>query len=34
MRAPAWLVLGAVSVTQLIFPLFYHSLRHASSTPA
>jgi hypothetical protein len=27
MRAPAWLVLGAVSVTQLIFPLFYHSLR-------
>lgn len=28
MRTPAWLVLGAVSVTQLIFPLFYHSLRH------
>ena len=27
MRRPAWLVLGAVSVTQLIFPLFYHSLR-------
>ena len=27
MRTPAWLVLGAVSVTQLIFPLFYHSLR-------
>jgi len=27
MRGPAWLVLGAVSVTQLIFPLFYHSLR-------
>lgn len=23
----AWLVLGAVSVTQLIFPLFYHSMR-------
>lgn len=28
MRTPAWLVLGAVSVTQLIFPLFYHSLRN------
>ena len=28
MRTPAWLVLGAVSVTQLIFPLFYHSLRY------
>ncbi|MEY9907661.1 hypothetical protein ABIA35_003891 [Catenulispora sp. MAP12-49] len=27
MRAPAWLVLAAVSVTQLIFPLFYHTLR-------
>ncbi|MFL6112357.1 MAG: glycosyltransferase family 87 protein [Catenulispora sp.] len=27
MRRPARLVLGAVSVTQLIFPLFYHSLR-------
>jgi hypothetical protein len=27
MRTPAWLVLAAVSVTQLIFPLFYHSLR-------
>jgi len=27
MRVPAWLVLGATSVTQLIFPLFYHSLR-------
>jgi hypothetical protein len=27
MRTPAWLVLGASSVTQLIFPLFYHSLR-------
>ena len=27
MRRPAWTVLGAVSVTQLIFPLFYHSLR-------
>lgn len=28
MRTPAWLVLGATSVTQLIFPLFYHSIRH------
>lgn len=28
MRVPAWLVLGAASVTQLIFPLFYHSLRN------
>jgi hypothetical protein len=28
MRTPAWLVLGATSVTQLIFPLFYHSLRY------
>ena len=27
MRRPAWLLLAAVSVTQLIFPLFYHSLR-------
>ena len=27
MRTPAWLVLGATSVTQLIFPLFYHTLR-------
>ena len=26
-RVPAWTVLGAVSVTQLIFPLFYHSMR-------
>ena len=26
-RVPAWIVLGAVSVTQLIFPLFYHSMR-------
>jgi hypothetical protein len=26
-RLPAWIVLGAVSVTQLIFPLFYHTLR-------
>ena len=26
-RGPAWTVLGAVSVTQLIFPLFYHSMR-------
>lgn len=27
MRTPAWLILAAVSVTQLIFPLFYHTLR-------
>ena len=27
MRTPSWLVLGATSVTQLIFPLFYHTLR-------
>ena len=27
-RRPAWIVLGAVSVTQLIFPLFYHTLRN------
>ena len=27
MRTPSWLVLGAISVTQLIFPLFYHTLR-------
>jgi hypothetical protein len=27
LRVPAWTLLGAVSVTQLIFPLFYHSMR-------
>jgi hypothetical protein len=26
-KTPAWVILGAVSVTQLIFPLFYHSMR-------
>ncbi|MBS2535922.1 DUF2029 domain-containing protein [Catenulispora sp. NF23] len=33
MRTPAWLVLGATSVTQLIFPLFYHSLRFGQVYP-